>query len=122
MNNYDLLGLMDTYNAMKRDKVPGTPATLTEFLTGIQPIDDGTAPLPQIEQGNTTYEQGIAEVEKRDRDARYITNDLGIGTSRIGSEQLGQFIPGDRQPLPTHQHVMDQKSRLDTRRKVGYDK
>ena len=113
---------MDTYNAMKRDKVPGTPATLTEFLTGIQPVDDGTAPLPQIKQGNTTYEQGIADVEKRDKDARYITNDLGVGTSRIGSEQLGQFIPGDRQPMPAHREAMDHGERLETRREIGYDK
>ena len=123
MNSYDLLGLIDTYNAMKRDKVQGTPATIAEFLTGIQPVDDGSdLQTPQLKQGNTTYEQGIQEVERRDKEARYVTNELGVGRSRIGSKQLGQFIPGDNMPSPNHQHVMDQKQRLDDRRELGYDK
>ncbi len=49
MNDYDLLGLIDTYNAMKRDKVPNTPASLMDFLSGLSPISDDELPQEQTE-------------------------------------------------------------------------
>ena len=114
--------MMDTYNAMKRDKVQGTPATLTEFLTGIQPVDDGSAPTPQITQGDTTYSDAIKDVEQRDKTADLVTNQLGQGESRTGFEKLDNFIPFSRKPYPHHQEAMEHKDRLDTRREIGYDK
>ena len=123
MNDYDLLGLMDTYNAMKRDKVQGTPATLTEFLTGITPINDGAnLPTQQLSQGNTTYEQGLETVDQRTKTADFVTNQLGVGDSRSGLNHLSKFIPGDRKPKPNHQQAFDEGERLQTRREIGYDK
>jgi hypothetical protein len=123
MNSYDLLGLMDTYNTMVRENVPNTPSTLTEFLTGITPIDDGQdIQTPQLGQGNTTYEQGIDDVEARDKTADLVTNRLGVGQSHTGSAQLDQFIPLPKRPHPQHAEAMEHKDRLDVRRKVGYDK
>ena len=65
--------------------------------------------------------EGITDVEMRAKTADYVTNKLRVGTSRVGSKQLGQFIPGDNQPLPTHQEAFDHGKRLETRRKIGYD-
>ena len=121
MNDYDLIGLMDTYNAAKKQGLD-VPNSFTEFLTGITPIDDGVnIETPQITQGNSSYEEGIADVETRAKTADHVTNKLGVGTSRIGSKQLGQFIPGDNQPLPNHQEAFDHGKRLKTRREIGYD-
>jgi len=123
MNSYDLLGLIDTYNAMVRDKVPNTPSTVAEFLTGITPIDDGAdKQIPQLGQGTTTYDDGIGDVEIRDKTADYVTNHLGLGQSHTGSAQLDQFIPLPKKPYPAHKEAMEHKDRLDVRRKIGYDK
>ena len=63
MNDYDLLGLMDTYNAMKKQGLD-VPNSFTEFLTGITPIDDGSnIETPQITQGTSSYEEAIGEVK-----------------------------------------------------------
>ena len=120
MNDYDLLGLMDTWKAMKASNVQGLPTSFAEALTGLTPVDTGDITIPQITQGNTTQEGAEKEIERRDRQAKYVTNDLGVGTSRLGSDQLGQFIPGDRQPLPTNKEAMDHKKRLDVRREIGF--
>jgi len=123
MNDYDLLGLMDTWNAMKANGIKGLPSTFLEALTGIKPIDDGQDVQPhQIRQGNTTYEQAIDDVETRDKTADHVTNQLGLGESRTGLTHLDQFIPYSHKPWPQHQEAMDHKDRLDTRREIGYDK
>ena len=122
MEDYDLLALMDTWKAMKASGIKGLPTSFTEALTGIKPIDQGPISIPQITQGNTTYEEGIGEVERRDKEANYITNELGIGESRTGLKHMSRFLPGDRKPRQAHQEAMDHKKRLDVRRELGYDK
>ena len=121
MNDYDLLGLMDTHKQMKAQGM-NVPDTFAEFLTGIQPLDTGEDIItPQITQGNTTYNQAVDEVQQREKDAKYITNELGVGTSRSGLEKIGNFIPGDRQPLPNQAEAMEHGKRLRTRQELGYD-
>ncbi len=44
-NQYDLLGLMDTYKAMKNEGVDGVPSSFPEFLAGLRKTNnnnDGT--------------------------------------------------------------------------------
>lgn len=122
MNDYDLLALMDTYNAAKKEGLP-VPSTLAEFLTGLTPLDDGSDTQPhQLQQGTTTYEQGLETVDHRAKTADFVTNKLGVGDSRSGLNHLSRFIPGDRKPKPNHQQAFDEGDRLNTRREIGYDK
>ena len=121
MNDYDLLGLMDTYNAMKKQGLD-VPNSFTEFLTGITPIDDGSnIETPQITQGTSSYGEAIGEVKQREQTADYVTNQLGVGQSTIGSDTLTNFIPGTRKPHPSHQEAFEHGKRLRTRQELGYD-
>lgn len=121
MNDYDLLGLMDTHRAMKAQGLD-VPDSFLEFMTGIQSLDTGENIItPQITQGDTTYDQAIDEVQRREKDAKFITNELGVGTSRSGLEKMGRFIPGDRQPLPGQAEAIKHGERLRTRQELGYD-
>ena len=114
---------MDTYNTMKKEGVPNTPSTLAEFLTGLTPIDDGRdIQTPQIGQGSTTYDQGISDVEARDRTANIVTNELNLGQSQTGSPALDKFSPFPKKPFAQHAEAMEHKDRLDVRREIGYDK
>ena len=130
MNDYDLLGLMDTYNAAKKQGLD-VPNSFTEFLTGITPLDDGSnIETPQITQGNSSYEEGIANVEMRAKTADYVTNQLGVGDPIIqapgntikGSKGIEQFIPFNTKPTKANQEAFDHDKRLKTRREIGYDK
>ena len=40
MNDYELLGLMDTFKELQRHEIQGVPNTLEEFLRGLQPINN----------------------------------------------------------------------------------
>ena len=121
MNDYDLLGLMDTHKQMKAQGID-VPATFAEFLTGIQPIDDGeNIEVPQIGQGSSSYEEAIGEVKQREQTADYVTNQLGVGESTIGSDVLTNFIPGTRRPHPAHKEALDHGKRLRIRQELGYD-
>ncbi len=118
MNDYDLLGLIDTYNAMKRDKVPNTPASLMDFLSGLSPISDDE--IPQIKQGKGSYEQGIKDVEDRSKTANFVTNELRIG--KDSDHPLQKFNPFPPKPNDQHGQAIKQGERLDVRRELGYDK
>lgn len=121
MNDYDLLGLMDTHKQMKAQGID-VPDTFAEFLTGVQPIDDGeNIEVPQIGQGSGSYEEGIKEVQQREQTADYVTNQLGVGESTIGSDTLTNFIPGTRRPHPSHEEAFEHGKRLRTRQELGYD-
>ena len=122
MNDYDLLGLMDTHKAMKQQGIQGVPDDFFEFLTGIEPVETNDERDVQIGQGTRGYEEGIRDVEQRDKTADYVTNKLGLGESRTGLKHLDQFIPGSTRPYPEHREAMEHKKRLDTRREIGYDK
>jgi len=123
MNDYDLLGLMDTHKQMKAQGID-VPDTFTEFLTGIQPVDDGEGmEVPQMGQGDSSYEEAIGDVKRREQTADYVTNQLGVGQAREGiSDKLTQFIPGSRKPAPAHAEAMEHGERLRTRQEIGYDK
>ncbi len=118
MNDYDLLGLIDTYNAMKRDKVPNTPASLMEFLSGLSPISDDE--IPQIKQGTGSYEQGIRDVEARAKTSNFVTNELRIGKGT--DHPLSKFDPRPVKPLDSHKSSIKAGERLNVRRELGYDK
>jgi len=129
MNDYDLLGLMDTYNTMKKQGID-VPNSFTEFLTGITPIDDGTnIETPQITQGNSSYEEAINEVQRRERTADVLTNQLGVGDPIIqipgkthkGSKGIEQFIPFNTKPTKANQEAFEHGKRLRTRQELGYD-
>jgi len=122
MNDYDLLGLMDTHKQMKAQGID-VPDTFAEFLTGIQPIDDGEGmEVPQIGQGDSNYDEAIGDVKMREKTADFVTNKLGIGESRTGlGPALDQFIPGSLKPLPAHQEAFEQGKRLKVREEIGYD-
>ena len=127
MNDYDLLGLMDTYNAMKKQGID-VPNSFTEFLTGITPIDDGSnIETPQITQGNSSYKEAIKGVKQRERTADMLTNQLGVGDPIIkvpgktikGSEGIEKFIP--KKPTKANQEALEHGKRLRTRQELGYD-
>ena len=40
MNDYELLGLMDTHKALKQQQIQ-VPETFAEFITNLTPINDG---------------------------------------------------------------------------------
>lgn len=129
MNDYDLLGLMDTYNAMKKQGID-VPNSFTEFLTGITPIDDGSnIETPQITQGNSSYEEAINDVQQRERTADVLTNQLGVGDPIIkvsgktikGSSGIEQYIPFNKRPTAENQEAFDHGKRLRTRQELGYD-
>ena len=83
MNDYDLLGLMDTHKQMKAQGID-VPNTFAEFLTGIQPIDDGESmEVPQIGQGNESYEEAIDDVKVRAKTADFVTHELGLGADNV---------------------------------------
>ena len=130
MNDYDLLGLMDTYNAAKKQGLD-VPNSFTEFLTGITPIDDGSnIETPQITQGNSNYEEAINDVKQRERTADVLTNQLGVGEPIIkipgkthkGSQGIEQFIPFNTKPTEENQEAFEHGKRLRTRQELGYDK
>ncbi len=118
MNDYDLLGLIDTYNAMKRAKVPNTPADIYEFLSGLSPISDDE--IPQIKQGKGSYEQGIKDVEDRSKTANFVTNELRIG--KDSDHPLQKFNPFPPKPHDQHDQAIKAGERLNVRREIGYDK
>ena len=121
MNDYDLLGLMDTHKQMKAQGID-VPSTFAEFLTGIQPIDDGeNIEVPQIGQGSGSYEGAIEDVKAREKTADFVTNQLGIGESRTGLTHLDKFIPWSKKPTKSHQEAIDHGRRLKTRQEIGYD-
>ena len=121
MNDYDLLGLMDTHKQMKAQGID-VPNTFAEFLTGVQPIDDGeNMVVPQIGQGSGSYEEAINDVKVRAKTADFVTNQLGVGESRTGLSHLDQFIPGSKKPTQSHQEAADHGKRLQTRQEIGYD-
>jgi hypothetical protein len=120
MNEYDLLGLMDTHRAMKKQGLD-VPASFLEFMTGIQPVEDVEPVSHQLHQGNTTYDSAINEVEQRNQTAQTVSNDLGLGESTIGSDKLSNWIPGTRRPYAQHQQAIDEGKRLQDRRELGYD-
>lgn len=129
MNDYDLLGLMDTYKAMKKQGLD-VPNSFTEFLTGITPIDDGSnIETPQITQGNSSYEEAISDVQQREQTADVLTNQLGVGDPIIkvsgktikGSQGIEQYIPFNKKPTQENQEALDHGKRLRTRQELGYD-
>ena len=129
MNDYDLLGLMDTHKQMKAQGID-VPATFAEFLTGIQPIDDGESMVvPQIGQGSSSYEQAINEVKQREQTADMLTNQLGVGDPIIkvpgktikGSAGIEQYIPFNKNPTKANQEALEHGKRLRTRQELGYD-
>ncbi len=122
MNDYDLLGLMDTWNAMKASGIKGLPSSFLEALTGIKPVGNEPTTIPQITQGKQTYSEATKEIDRRAKEADHVFNELGVGDSRTGLSHLDQFIPFSRKPKPHHQEAMDHKERLDARREMGYDK
>ena len=121
MNDYDLLGLMDTHKQMKAQGID-VPNTFAEFLTGIQPIDDGeNMVMPQIGQGSGSYEEAVEDVKVRAKTADFVTNQLGVGESRTGLSHLDQFIPWSKKPSQAHQEATEQGKRLKVREEIGYD-
>ena len=47
MNDYDILGLMNTYSTMRREGID-VPDTFTEFLAGVRPIGNASVE-PQVQ-------------------------------------------------------------------------
>lgn len=129
MNDYDLLGLMDTHKQMKAQGID-VPDTFAEFLTGIQPINDGeSVEVPQVGQGSSSYEEAINDVKQRERTADVLTNELGVGDPIIqipgkthkGSQGIEQFIPFNTKPTAENQEAFEHGKRLRVRQELGYD-
>jgi len=116
MNDYDLLGLMDTWNAMKASGIKGLPSSFLEALTGIKPVGNEPITIPQIRQGNTTEQQGKEEVRALGHTARDVTNNRGGGELRV--PLLGEL--GGRRPTGQHKMAYEQEKRLKTREEIGF--
>ena len=116
MNDYDLLGLMDTHKQMKAQGI-NVPSTFAEFLTGIQPVDDGeNMVVPQIGQGSGSYEEAVDDVKGRAETADLVTHQLGQGADNVP----GLSIFG-KQPKGAHKEATEHGKRLKTRQEIGYD-
>lgn len=116
MNDYDLLGLMDTWKAMKASGIKGLPTSFAEALTGLTPVDTGPITIPQITQGNTTEEQAKEDVRQLGYTARDVTNNRGGGELRV--PLLGEL--GGRRPTGQHKVAAEQEKRLKTREELGF--
>ena len=93
------------------------PNTFAEFLTGIQPIDDGEGmEVPQIGQGSGSYKEGIEDVKVRAKTADFVTHELGLGADNVP----GMSVFG-KHHKPAHQEAAEHGKRLKTRQEIGYD-
>jgi hypothetical protein len=116
MNNYDLLGLMDTFKAMKAAGIPNLPSSYLEALTGIEPIGNEPITIPQITQGDTTYDQAKQEVRRSEHQGKDATHNRGVG-----KENVPGFPIFGLQPTGQHKVNIEQGKRLRTREEIGYD-
>ena len=115
MNDYDLLGLMDTYKAARKQGLD-VPNSFTEFLTGIQPLDQGPITIPTITQGETTYDQAISHIKQGEHQGKDATYNRGRG-----KENIPGFPIFGRQPTGQHKANIEQGKSLRTREELGYD-
>lgn len=53
MSDYEILGLMDTFKAIRGAGIQGVPDTFTEFLAGIQPVSGTPEPLKLEAEGDS---------------------------------------------------------------------
>ncbi len=116
MNDYDLLGLMDTWNAMKASGIKGLPSSFLEALTGIKPVGNEPITIPQITQGSGGYDEGIKDVDQSATNARAAL-EHGHGKDRVN-----KFPIFGREATGEHKVNLEQEKRLNTRREIGYDK
>jgi hypothetical protein len=116
MNDYDLLSLMDTWKAMKASDIQGLPSSFLEALTGIEPVGNEPISIPQVTQGDTNYEQGIAEVKQGEYQGKDATYKRGAG-----KENVPGFPIFGMQPTGQHKANIEQGKRLRTREEIGYD-
>ncbi|MBT5286043.1 MAG: hypothetical protein HOL29_08775 [Euryarchaeota archaeon] len=107
---------MDTHKQMKAQGI-NVPSTFAEFLTGIQPVDDGeNIEVPQIGQGSGTYKEAIKDVKVRASTADFVTHQLGQGADNVpGLSIFGKQHQGN------HKEAAEHGKRLKTRQEIGYD-